>query len=202
MTCLSREDLALRRTAQSPAPALTGAELAHIGSCPRCAALAAESTAGAGMPARDAAERRPDARYWASIVPRVRERIRAEEAGAARSGFAALARTLMPVAAAVATVIALAVTSLEPPARLNGGQLLATLSDIELQELRQSGTYTNLLDSHEWNGEGETSLAELIADLLMEDEHGGLEAIADPEEVLRHADEGDIVEIVGNIDYQ
>ncbi len=201
MNCISRGDLATRRTARSPLPTLTDAEIAHIGGCPRCSALAAESAAGAERLARETAVRQPDALYWASIVPRLRERIRAEETGAARGGFAALARTLMPAAAAVATVIALAVSSLEPPARLNGGQLLATLSDIELQELRQSGTYTNLLDSQEWNGGGETSLAELIADLMMEDEDGGLEAIADPEETLRHVDESDIIEIVANIDY-
>ena len=40
-----------------------------------------------------------------------------------------------------------------------------------------------------------------IADLLPEDEEGGLDAIADPEEVLQAVDDGDLAEIVSNLDY-
>ncbi len=202
MNCLTREDLTLRRTAQSPVPLLTGAELAHVGGCPRCRAVVAESADAAAILARNSSERGPDARYWASVVPSVRKRIEDSSAGTARSGFAAVARTLMPAAGVVAMVIALTVTAVRQPPALSGGELLATLSDIELQELRQSGTYTNLLESHEWNGGEEESLSDIIADLLLENTDGGLGAITDPEEALRYVDEGDLAEIVSTIKYQ
>lgn len=201
MTCLSREELTLRRTAPSPVPEYSAAELDHIGHCSGCRSLASEVTDAAAGITRASAEREPDARYWTTIVPRVRERARGGATGFARGGIAGFARILMPVAAVAAMAIALAVTAIEPPLRLSGGQLLATLSDIELQELRQSGAFTNLLDSQGWNGGAQTSLAELIADLLLEDEEGGLDAIADPEEVLQAVDDGDLAEIVSNLDY-
>jgi len=83
MTCVRIDERLARLTASDPVPEFTAEELGHIGSCARCRELAAE-TAGAFLRiARASAEHRPDPAYWASLLPRIRERARRRESRAA-----------------------------------------------------------------------------------------------------------------------
>jgi hypothetical protein len=109
----------------------------------------------------------------------------------------AFSGVFMPAAAAVVLVIFFSVFS-PRPAGVEGGEILATLTDAELFELRQSGRDTGILESVETNGGGETSLMDFLADLISEEGSvDGLSTLTDPEEVLRQVDDAQFAEIVG-----
>ena len=200
MTCIRIDERLLQLTAPDHIPEFSAEEREHIGTCARCRELVAETTGSYSRIARSSTEHRPDPTYWTSILPRIRERSGRSESRVAWPVTPGTARAFMPAAAVIVFAILLSVIAVEPPVDVTAGEILATLSDAELYELRQSGKYTGLLEPAETNGEEETSLADFIADLLSENGQERIYALVDPEEVLHQVDDAQFTEIVSNLE--
>lgn len=207
MNCDRIDERLLAVTAAGPPPAFDAAELAHIAECPRCrerAETAISVFAGlAGAPRASS----PGPEYWGSVVPRLRRRLEPESRGATRWWDRAMRTALMPAAAAVVLAIVLSTGALRTPGTPGseasaGTEVLATLSDAELHELRLAGTATGLLDAAETNGEAEWTIADFLVDLASEEGDAVLYAVAEPEDILAIVDDAEFAEIVSMLDKQ
>jgi hypothetical protein len=200
MNCKLIEEKLLSLTAADATPVFSPGERDHLRNCPACRKLEAEMTGAFGRIARAGVQKSPDPAYWSSIVPRFRENVSRRGDMPWWSVSAPVVRALMPAAAVIVVAVLLSRVSFTPPPAGTGAEYLATLSDSELYELRQSGKYTGLLEPVETNVGSETPVADFIADLLSESGASDLYAMVEPEEVLRQVDDEQFAEIVTLMD--
>lgn len=211
MNCIPFDERLLDATAGSAPAPLTAEERLHVGSCPLCreaaageerllrrlGAAAASAAASAAAPGPGSAPD-PGPAYWNATVPRLRRRL---DASPKFGDVPGPLRVLLPAAAAVALAIVVGVFSAGPVPVVGGAEPpVRSLTEAELQVLRQTERHRALLDPSGWNGTEETTLAEFLADLIDDDPDAGLLAVADPLEVIAQAGDWEFADIVGSLE--
>lgn len=200
MNCRAIREKLASVTADAPVPAFDAAELGHIARCAACRELAAEWAGMGERIASAAAGRAPAPEYWASVVPRLRRRIDAGPRWPGAVMAPAIRSALMPAAAAIVLAILLPLAAVRGPG--SGAELLGSLSDAELRDLRLDGSYAELLDQA-GNGAGSHgTLSDFLTDLISEEGIASVSGLVDPVDLLPDVDEARFTEIVGVLERQ
>jgi hypothetical protein len=202
MTCAMIDEKLIGLTAAGGAPEFTGEEREHIGRCARCAAVVSELEGVGERISAASRVRPPGPEYWASILPRLREKTGPAGASRPAPAIPAFARGILPAAAAIVAAILLSVTGVDPPDRAGADGSIAALNEAELYDLRQAGRNAGLLEPAESNGAAENGISELLAEILSEKGEDALHAIAEPEDLLREVDDRQFAEIVGMLEHR
>lgn len=131
----------------------------------------------------------PDAAYWVSIVPRLRDGIESRR----KAGRSLPESLVLRFSAACVLLFLLYLMAATPPGRVDLREAVTTLSGNELYDLQQAQKYSGLLSVYENGsaaGDG-NSITDLLGELISDEPLAVYYAALDPADVVRSMDESE-----------